>query len=217
MLFWAGLGLLLGGQFGTWPIKNRQTARAVYWIASLAGCALLGLAATPRGPGLAAGMALACLVFVVLTAIAYTPFLKIGGRVIASHLSDSRPDEPDGTAPPFSRGSAAESYDGSHRADIMWWGTAAGAVAIAVITVLARWPPGLLFFVIPFTCIIATYGFDDARRRQPYARGNRLPFIIFGIASVTYALLPLLAYLGAYRLGLRTPRRGYGRHSAGRP
>jgi hypothetical protein len=208
--------LLLGGQFGTWPIKNRQTARAVYWIASLAGSALLGLAATPRGPGTAAVVAAACLVFVVLTAIAYTPYLKIGGRVIASHVDDSRPDEPDGTAPPFKTGSAAESYDGLHRADIMWWGTATGAVVIAVLTVLTRWQPELLFFVIPFTCIIAAYGFDDARRKQPYARGNRLPFIIFGVASVTYALLPLLAYLGAYRLGLRTPRRGYGRHSAGR-
>jgi hypothetical protein len=209
--------LLLGGQFGTWPIKNRQTARAVYWITSLAGSALLGLAATPRGPVTSAVVAVTCLVFVVLMAIAYMPHLKIGGRVIASFVSDSRPDQPDGTAPPFSTGSAAESYDGWHRADIMWWGTAAGAVVIAVLTVLTRWQPGLLFFVIPFTCIIAAYGFDDARRRQPCARGNRLLFIIFGAASVTYALLPVLAYLGAYRLGLRTPRRGYGRHSAGRP
>ncbi|CAN5566541.1 hypothetical protein BH09ACT8_BH09ACT8_42910 [soil metagenome] len=188
----------------------------MYWITSLAGSALLGLAAIPRGPGAVAGTAVGCLVVVMLMAIGYTPFLKVGGRVIASHVDDSRPDEPDGTSPPFSRGSAAESYDGLHRADAMWWGVAAGSVVIAAITVLTRWQPGLLFFVIPFTCIIAAYGFDDARRRLPYARGNRLPFIIFGVASATYALLPLLAYLGAYRLGLRTPRRGYGRHSAGR-
>lgn len=189
----------------------------MYWITSLAGSALLGLAAIPRGPGIAAGVAVACLVVVVLMAIAYTPFLKVGGRAIASHVDDSQPDEPDGTAPPFSTGSTAESYDGLHRADIMWWGTATGAVVIAVLTVLTRWQPGLLFFVIPFTCIIAAYGFDDARRRLPYARGNRLPFIIFGVASLVYAGLPLFAYLGAHRRGLRTPRRGYGRHSGGRP
>jgi hypothetical protein len=158
------------GQVGTWPVRNRRIARAVYWIASLAGSALLGLAATQRGLGLAIGVMTACLLFVVGVAIAYTPYLKIGGRVIASHVDDSRPDEPDGTSPPFSRGSASESYDGTHRADVMWWGTATGAIAIAVITVLARWQPGLLFFVIPFTCIIAAYGFDDARRKQPYAR-----------------------------------------------
>jgi hypothetical protein len=84
---------------------------------------------------------------------------------------------------------------------------------------LRSWPAGIqrcCFVVITGTGMIAAYGFDDARRGLPYARGNRLAFIIFGVASVTYALLPLLAYLGAYRLGLRTPRCGYGRHSGGR-
>jgi hypothetical protein len=47
--FWAGLALLLGGQFGTWPIKNRHTARAVYWSSAFAGSALLGLATIRAG------------------------------------------------------------------------------------------------------------------------------------------------------------------------
>jgi hypothetical protein len=169
----------------------------------------------PRGPGTAAAAATACVGFVALMAIGYTPYLKVSGRVIASHVDDSRPDEPDGTSPPFRRGSAAESYDGLHRADVMWWGIACGSVVIAVLAVLTRWQPGLLFFVIAGTGMIAAYGFDDARYRLPYARGNRLPFMIFGVASAAYALLPLLAYLGAYRLGQRPPRRGHGRHSGG--
>jgi hypothetical protein len=104
-----------------------------------------------------------------------------------------------------------------HRADVFWWVFALSSASLAVATVISHWYPGLWFFVIIGTCVIAAFGFDDGRRLLPHARGNRLPFIIFGVASLAYAGLPLLAYLGAYRLGLRPPRRGYGRHSGGRP
>jgi hypothetical protein len=122
-----------------WAVRHvahheQAHCQGVVWIASLAGCALVGLATMERGPGVAVGVTAGVLAVIIGMAIADTPHLKIGGRIIASHVSDSRPDEPDGTAPPFSHGTASESYDGWHRAAVMWWGTAAGSVAIAVIT-----------------------------------------------------------------------------------
>lgn len=88
--------------------RDRNWERRVYWsgVGGLAACVFF--AALPDW-NLGAGMALFGVVFLTASAYAYTPYIKIRGKIYAFYLQDGLPDRsPDVTA---ARGSDDPDYD----------------------------------------------------------------------------------------------------------
>jgi hypothetical protein len=193
---------------------SRSSQRRVYW-----GCASLGtiaafLAFYPDSKkGL--GMALFFLGAMTVIAYAYTPYIKIGSKVYALTVQDSRPDPDESsddtaataTATP-EHDPAPDAYSGLLSATKMWWlliplmiistgnvyafATGKGEWWVAAI--------GLAFIVF----LSLAMGFGDASWGYGIARGQHVQFV--AAAVVTVGIFAAL-YMAAYQTGKRWPSR----------
>jgi hypothetical protein len=201
--------------------RGRSWERRVFWSGVLGVTVSVFVAAIPYWAQ-AVGMALFSLAFMVAGAYAYTPFIKIRGKIYAFWVADSRPDPaPDGTAAPGSDHPddepAPDSYEGLVTARKHWWATVftvvfcQGCVLAGVID--KTW---WLATVGAAGLVVASagYGYLDASGGYPIARGQRLQFVI--AAVITAGAFPLL-YLAGYHTGKRWPLRRksaeYGAHA----
>jgi DivIVA domain-containing protein len=101
LLSWASFALAVAATVVTWFMHNRRAERRVYWGGWLVGS--VGVAVTVSGRdgwrgGLIAFSGIG--VCAIVMAIRYTPYLKIGDRIIATSRFDRRPDTPEGDHSP---------------------------------------------------------------------------------------------------------------------
>lgn len=152
----------------------------------------------------------------VFTAYAYTPYIKIRGKIYAFHVEDSRPDPSSNGAPV--PGSGDPDYDptrdaysglGLTTAAKMWWLMVflIGGSAFNVVAYLHfREDP----WILPLSAAFIVFGgvglgyFADGSWGYPIARGQCLQFLI--ISLVTLGMFTILC-LGAYYAGKRWPWR----------
>lgn len=181
---------------------TRSTQRRIYWACAGMAAASGFLMAYPNW---ATGLGVAALFFAAMTAIAYatTPYLKIGGRIVALTAADSRPDP---AQPP-----AADSYSGLLTAATLWWLLVVLALIAAADIYFAAtgrgggWIPAVAAAFLALLAVGA--GYADASGNHPIARRQRLQF---GVASLVTAGAFAAVYLAAYYTARRWPLRRTG-------
>jgi DivIVA domain-containing protein len=94
VLLWASFAVLVAASFGgVYRLGDRRLERRIYWAGWLVGAAGIALAAQPREGWRGALIAFIWLmVSGIGIAIRFAPYLKIGGRIIATSRFDRRPD-----------------------------------------------------------------------------------------------------------------------------
>ena len=190
---------------------SRTSQRRIYWSCTCVGAVsgfLIGYPDWTRG----SGMALFLLGVMAVAAYAYTPYIKVGGKIYALTVQDSRPDadessdKTDAAAPKLDP--APDAYSGIISATKMWWllvpllvissgntyafATGEGEGWVALI--------GVTFLV--FLAIATGYG--DASWGYGIARGQHIQF---GVAAVVTAGVFAVLYLAAYQVGKLRPLR----------
>lgn len=98
--FWAGFGVVAVGMVGGAFLTTRRDRRRAYWLCWLAGGAVM--VATVGHDDLDRGLSLAglCVVMSLITAFFKSPYIKIGGVIIAASRDDRQPDPPEGGGSP---------------------------------------------------------------------------------------------------------------------
>lgn len=220
---------------------SRSSQRRIYWgctsLASLSGF----LAGSPNMTNAIVG---AALLFGAMTmaAYAFTPYIKIGGKIYALTVADRQPD-PDG--PRTKDSSQLEREDGSipHRADpqsdaaqnsyiglftpaTMWWMLVVLAVIAAGNVYAFLFSDGeaaIAAVMAAFLALLAAGGgYGDASWGYPIARGQRIPFgVVSVITGGSFAFVYLVAYWFGRRRPLRRPQsmeyRAHPRHQKNQP
>lgn len=187
---------------------GRSAQRRVYW-----SCALLagGSAFLMFSPDWRKGLAVAGFAFAVMVIAAYTttPYIKIGSRIFALSLADSRPDDPE--AATRSGGDAdptPDSYSGMLSAAKMWW-------MLVIIAVIAG---GNVYYaavgrekgLVPlisagFVALLAIgIGYADGSWDYPIARRQ---YLQFATASLVTAGGVAVLYVAAYYAARAHPLR----------
>ncbi len=193
---------------------GRSLQRRIYW-----GCACLGAVAAffafYPDSGKAAGMGAFFLAVMAVVAYAYTPYIKIGGRIYALTVQDSRPDPDDNSAQAAATAAderdydpAPDAYSGLLTATKAWW-LLIMLLVISTGNIYAFasgegewWVAAIgVVFIVFFS---VTTGFGDASWGYGIARGQRVQFVAAAVVTVgVFAVL----YLAAYQTGKRWPLR----------
>lgn len=191
--------------------RGRSCERRVFWGGVVGVTVSVFFAAVPYW-NQAVGMALFSLAFMTANAYAYTPFIKIRGKVYAFYAQDSLPQpSPDG-APPLGSDDAnydpaPDSYGGLVTAKKHWWMAIFAVIFFGCCIVISaddkRWwlaPAAAAFLVVESL----GFGYFDGSWRYSVARGQRLQFTI--LAVMTLGVFTVL-YLTGYYTGKRWPWR----------
>lgn len=193
------------------PTHNRPLARRIFWTGVV--IAVIGGFFAAYPPDWRTGLGLALLAGGVMLLRAYftTPYLKLGGKIYAFNVADSRPDPDRGEK---SSGNAVDrapdSYGGMVTATRSWWLLVPVAALTAVIIggyVAGGSKPSswLALVMVGVLLVLAvSRGHEDGSWGYPIARGQRLQFSI--IAVITAGFFAVL-YLPAYYAGRRWPWR----------
>ena len=192
---------------------SRSSQRRIYWSCAIVGTIAAFLMVYPDWKK-GSGIALFYLGLMTFVAYAYTPYIKIAGKIYALTVQDSRPDadessdkaDADAAAPRLDP--APDAYSGIISATKMWWllvpllvissgntyafATGEGEGWVALI--------GIAFLV--FLAVATGYG--DASWGYGIARGQHIQF---GVAAVVTAGVFAVLYLVAYQAGKRWPLR----------
>jgi hypothetical protein len=202
---------------------SRSTQRRIYW-ASACLAAVSGFLMVY--PNWKTGLGIAALLLSAMTVMAYvsTPYLKIGGKIYALTVADSRPDPEDTHTPaaghPGTDGAptadsadpafdpAPDSYSGMLTATTMWWLLVGLSVIAAVNTYAFLFSDGKAGAAAASAALLvflaAGTGYGDASWDYPIARRQHLQL---GLASLItaggFALVYLIAYYTARRFPLR--------------
>jgi hypothetical protein len=210
-IFGAALAIAVIQQFFK---HSRSSQRRIYWICTIVGAVAAFFMVNPDWKkGL--GIALGCLAVMTVVAYANTPYIKIGGKVYALTVQDSRSDPDDGSARgPGSalahkdRDPAPDAYSGLLTTTKMWWLLilmmliSTGNIYAFLSGEGEWWVAAIGLAFILFLSI--AMGFGDASWGYGIARGQRVQFVIAAIATVgVFAAL----YLAAYQAGKRWPSR----------
>ena len=187
-------------------IHELPTKRRAYWSTWLGGCALAALAVVHRGWATSVGLFAVLALAGVVTAIRYTPYLKIGGRVIAVCGYDRREGRRAPT-PTFPR--PLRDRTGPH----LWWLLVGLAVFVSLSVVTSGWGWRAYLFGNMLLGMMGLFGFDDGRQRFPILRRQYLQAALVTVVSIPLCGVPVLVYVAAYALGARRPVR-YSRHDA---
>lgn len=187
--------------------KQRQVKRRIYWagLLSAVGCASVSL--LPLGIKATVIVFVAFSLVVVFQAYVSTPYLKIGGRILALRMPDSRPDSIPGGSPSPSAPTAApeDSYAGQLSATTYWSIMAILICCVSASVYLGGWIPQTVPAVVVLTGLAVPLGIADATRKLPVARGRWVQAGIITIASLVLWMGPPLAYLVGYQIGRVKP------------
>lgn len=199
------LGVALIPLFNT---KAVSTQRRMYWGGTAAAAVCFFLASLPD---VVTGVLLVVGSFVFMAIPAYFsgPLIKVGEKVIAFHLEDSRTgraDLPGGGGAEYEPSS--DSYGGSVTAAKMWWllifavGLCASTVFQYIVDTEKPWI--VVLSTIAIFAFSILYGFGDGSWGHRIARGQ---YVQFGIIAILTAGVFTLLYLAAYLIARRWPWR----------
>jgi len=176
VLFVARLVLILVTLAGIGRAESRRSKRRIYWSGWMSATLCAAISLLPLGPRTTAITFVGFAFCIVFWAYLTTPYLKIGERIFALTMADSRPDpDPDTggglpklTPPP-------DSYPGPVTAATAWWILAILTVTAAVGVYLRGW----MWPTAAVTAVLVVLGtvsvIDDASRRLPAVRGTGSP------------------------------------------
>lgn len=192
--------------------SDRRQERRTYWSASAAAsvCGFLGSL-----PDWRLGLEMTLFVFAGMSfaAYAYTPYIKIHGKIYAFGVVDNTSDRPmDGTLTPMDnqplRDPAPDSYGGYAAATKLWWAMILFGVLIEVnfIRHLASHDvgPWELFAGIVLILMPISLGHTDGSWGYPISRKQ---FVQLGALTVMTAGFFGAMYLTSYYAGKRWPLR----------
>lgn len=186
---------------------SRSSQRRVYWTCTGLGAVAAFLAIpedTPKGIGVAAFF----VGVMSVAAYAYTPYIKIGGKIRALAAQTPDPDDTSAESTTGQHDPAPDAYSGMLTAPKMWWIlvllmliSAGNTYAFA--TGDGEWWVAAIGIAFLVFLAVAT-GIGDASWGYPIARGQRIQFVILVVVTLgTFTVI----YLAAYALAKRRPIR----------
>lgn len=210
LLFIAALVVVVATVAAIARAEQRHVKRRIYWagLLSAVGCASASL--LPLGFKAAVIFFVAFALAVVFQAHVSTPYLKIGGRILALKISDSQPDPVlDGSsssaASTPSVASSKNNYAGLLSANTYWSIMAILTVCVSVGVFFGGWIMQTIASVVVLTALAIPPGIDDATKQLPLVRGYWIQAGIIAAASIFLWMGPPLAYLIGYRIGRVKP------------
>lgn len=190
---------------------SRTSQRRVFWACAAVGAVAAFLSFYPlwtKGLGAFAFVAGAMTVI----AYAYTPYIKIGGKIRSLGVQTPDPEDTPLESASEQHDPAPDAYSGVLTAAKMWWILVPLMLISAVNTYAFAigegewWVAAIGLVFLAFLAIGTGYG--DASWGYPIARGQRIQFAILVVVTIgSFTAL----YLAAYALAKRRPVRS--RHS----
>jgi hypothetical protein len=197
-------------------VRRRSLERRTYWAGWAIGTPCMSLAVLPRGWRVVIAAALLCAFIALGYAYFRSPYLKLGNRIYAFTIADSQPDHPDDGAlcePPPQLPHDSYDFMGGITARKYWWVNVGLTCIPAINVILTGWDLQTALLAALVVAIGAMLGVDDATRKLPIARDQKVQAYIVTVASIPLWLLPTIAYLAGYQIGKRKPM-GKGKHAA---
>lgn len=187
---------------------SRASQRRIYWsctgLASISGF-VAGYPDWQRAVGLSA----LAVIGLTVVAYAYTPYIKIGGKIRSLGLQT--PDPEDVPAEPHAdqQDPAPDAYSGVLSAPKMWWLMvplmliSTGNTYAFMIGEGEWWVAAIGIAFLIFLAVMVGYG--DVSWGYPIARGQTIQFAILAVVTIsTFTVLYLAAYTMAQRRPLRS-------------
>ena len=212
------------GAVGAGFIHSIPAQRRFFWGFTIAGSLIAGISAAYPHWATAVLASLGTCLAMSLYAYAWTPYLKIGGRIYASLTRNVnaegpptpvlRPSEP--ASAPVSV--SDDPYAVLTTAAKAWWGW----VALATLCSGGAWAHfakgvggwGTTAFIALCLLILGFVGYVEASVRSPVAARQRLQFVLFTLVS---AGVGTVLYLLGYAAGRLRPSPGARRRLEGMP
>ena len=203
----AGGVLFLTGWIATAFVKDTQYERWLFWFSSLLGITFVALSLAPRGWKTVAFLGVGMTGILIFLAYFKTTYIKIGGRIRSLATPPPEPTE-DGAEQPLQL-PPRDSYPGRVTAPKAWWLFTVFVVVFAIGGAALGWDSHMLP-AAGLICVLAFIGgIDDATRKLPMARGQKVQACIITAASVLMFFLPPALYIVGYSIGTKRPM-GYG-------
>src|ERR1700758_2337782 len=152
-------------------VRDRRLDRSIYWLGWLTATSCISFAVLPRGWQASLALGLLGVFAAVVYAYLRTPFLKIGGRIYALSITDSRPDPPEnGTLeepPPAPPRDSYPTTAGPVSARNLWWVLVALTCLVSVGVYLVGWAWQMVLGAVLLAVLGGIFGIDDATRKLP--------------------------------------------------
>ena len=186
---------------------SRSSQRRIYWTCTGLGAIAAFLAVpedTPKGIGLAAFF----IGVMSVAAYAYTPYLKIRGKIRSLAIQSPDPDDGSTKYTAEQQDPTPDSYSGMLTAPKMWWILVPLMLISAIntyafVTGKGEWWVAAIGIAFLLFLAIAT-GYGDASWGYPIARRQLIQFTVLAIVTLgTFTVV----YLAAYALAKRRPIR----------
>lgn len=190
---------------------SRASQRRIYWNCTWLA-AVAGFLASYPDLERAVGLAALAVLGLTVAAYAYTPYIKIGGKIRSLGAQTPDPEDVPAESTAGQHDQMPDAYSGMLSAAKMWWILVPLMLISAVNTYAFAigegewWVAAIGVAFLVFLAVMT--GLGDASWGYPIARGQRIQFIV--LAVVTLGILTVL-YLVAYAIAKRRPIRS--RHS----
>ena len=203
-IFAACIGVAVVQQFFK---HSRASQRRIYWSCTWLA-AVAGFAASYPDWQRAAGLTALAVVGLIVIAYAYTPYIKIGGKIRSLGVQTPDPEDVLTESTTGQHDPAPDAYSGLLTAAKMWW-ILVPLMLISAINTYAfaagegEWwvaAIGIAFLVF----LSGATGVGDASWGYPIARGQLIQFVVLAVVTIgTFTVI----YLAAYALAKRRPVR----------
>ena len=198
LLLILGLAVGIAGLTLTVFVNRIRLERLIYWLSWLLATSLISASVLDRGWRSVALIAGVCAGAAFLYAYMRTSYVKIGGRVYAYTLFNSRPDPPDDGSPPPVPDRPTDAYGNFLTASKYWWTIAVFSIIAGFLAIHDGRTAVVIGAAVALVALLAPTGLVDAREGFPVCRHQYLQLVVIVAASIPVFLLPPLAYAVTY-------------------
>lgn len=176
-------------------VSNPRLQRWSYWCGWLGGTAVISCAFIDRGWPMVASAAAVGLISAVIVAYFRTPYLKLGSRIYAFTLVQSRNVPSAGGSRPRL---PSDAYGNFLTAAKYWWTIATLSVAVGALALVGDDAKLTLGLAVLIAILLGATGHLDVREGFPLARRQFVQLGVVAISTIPIFLTPLLAYAATY-------------------